>query len=83
MRPYMLLRDRRKCYYCDRGLHLWILYDKLSNSYTFFCVRCYYEDFKSAVNNYIQGLEYGAEDLTKFKQALESKPKLIRVMMIL
>jgi hypothetical protein len=53
-----------------------ILYDKLSNSCTF-CVRRYYEDFKSAVNNYVQGLEYGAEDLTKFKQALESKPELI------
>jgi hypothetical protein len=52
------------------------LYDKLSNSYTF-CVRRYYEDFKSAVNNYVQGLEYGTEDLTKFKQALESKPELI------
>ena len=53
-----------------------VLYNKLSNSYTF-CVRRYYEDFKSAVNNYIQDLEYGTGDLTKFKQALESKPELI------
>jgi hypothetical protein len=59
-----------------QGGNCGILYDGISDSYTFY-VRRYYEDFKTAVNEYIEGLEHGREDITKFKQALETKPELI------
>ena len=37
----------------------------------------YFEDFKIAVNNYIYGLESENEDLSKFRDVIESKPMLI------
>jgi hypothetical protein len=35
-----------------------------------FCVRCYYEDFKTAVNKYVQGLEYRIEEFEKVNDNL-------------
>ena len=39
--------------------------------------RTYFEHFKKAVNDYIQGLEDGIEKLSLMKQALNNKPELV------
>jgi hypothetical protein len=53
-----------------------ILYDSTTRTYTFI-VNKYFEDFKIAVNNFIYGLESGNEDLSQFRDVIESKPMLI------
>ena len=53
-----------------------ILYDSTTRTYTFI-VRRYFEDFKIAVNNFINGLESGNEDLSKFRDVIVNKPMLI------
>ena len=53
-----------------------IEYDSTTRTYTFI-INKYFEDFKIAVNNFINGLESGNEDLSKFKDVIESKPMLI------
>ena len=60
----------------EGGRECGILYDSASQTYTFI-VRKYFEDFKIAVNNFIQGLESGNEDFSKFTEVIESKPLLI------
>jgi len=39
--------------------------------------RTYFEHFKKAVNDYIQGLENGTENLFLMEQALKNKPELV------
>lgn len=58
-----------------KGLH-GIEYDKTVKKYTFW-VRTYFDEFKNAVNNYINALEVGKEDLGKFEDSLNSRPELI------
>jgi hypothetical protein len=41
-----------------------------------FHIITYFEDFKQAVDNYIDGLESGREDLGKMEKALKDKPIL-------
>jgi hypothetical protein len=53
-----------------------IEYDSTTKIYTFI-INKYFEDFKIAVNNFIYGLESGNEDLSKFRDIIESKPMLI------
>ena len=53
-----------------------IEYDSNTRTYTFI-INKYFEDFKIAVNNFIYGLESGNEDLSQFKDVIESKPMLI------
>jgi hypothetical protein len=53
-----------------------ILYDSITKTYTFIVSR-YFKDFKIAVNNFIYGLESGSEDLSKFRDVIESKPMLL------
>ena len=53
-----------------------IEYDSTTRTYIFI-VNKYFEDFKIAVNNFIYGLESGNEDLSKFRDVIESKPMLI------
>jgi len=53
-----------------------ILYDSTTRTYTFIISR-YLKDFKIAVNDFIYGLEAGNEDLSKFRDVIESKPMLI------
>lgn len=53
-----------------------IEYDVPSNSYTFH-IPTYFEDFKKAVNKYIDGLDTGSENISLIEQALEHKPELI------
>lgn len=53
-----------------------IEYDSTTRTYTFI-VNKYFEDFKIAVNNFIYGLETGNEDLSQFRDVIESKPMLI------
>jgi hypothetical protein len=49
-----------------------IVYDKKTQNYTF-CVRKYFEDFKIAVNNYIEELKTESDKFNHAKQALEGK----------
>ena len=53
-----------------------IEYDSTTRTYTF-NINKYFEDFKIAVNNFIYGLESGNEDVSKFRDVIESKPMLI------
>ncbi len=53
-----------------------IEYDSTTRTYTFI-INKYFEDFKIAVNNFIYGLESGNEDVSKFRDVIESKPMLI------
>jgi hypothetical protein len=52
-----------------------IEYDIQIGHYAFH-VRTYFEHFKKAVDEYIQGLEDGTESLCLMEQALENKPEL-------
>jgi len=58
-----------------KGLH-GIEYNRTTKKYIFW-VRAYFDEFKNAVNNYINALEMGREDLTKFEDSLNSRPELI------
>ena len=49
-----------------------IVYYKKTQNYTF-CVRKYFEDFKIAVNNYIEELKTDSDQFNRAKQALEEK----------
>ena len=42
-----------------------------------FNIITYFEDFKKAVDTYIEGLESGSEDIGKMEKALRDKPILI------
>jgi len=53
-----------------------ILYDSTTRTYTFI-IRRFFEDFKIAVNDFIDGLESENEDLSKFRNVIENKPMLI------
>jgi hypothetical protein len=53
-----------------------IEYDSTTRTYAF-VVNKYFEDFKIAVNNFLYGLESGNEDLSQFRDIIESKPMLI------
>jgi hypothetical protein len=57
-----------------RGLH-GIEYDQTSKKYIFW-VRTYFDEFKNAVNNYINGLETGKEKLRKLEDSLNGRPEL-------
>jgi hypothetical protein len=58
-----------------KGLHGIEYYD-ISKRYIFW-VRTYFDEFKFAVNNYINGLETGKEDLQKLEDSLNGRPELI------
>jgi hypothetical protein len=53
-----------------------ISYDSTTRTYTL-VVSMYLKDFKIAVNDFISRLEAGNEDLSKFRDVIESKPMLI------
>ncbi len=53
-----------------------IAYDQTEKKYTFW-VRTYFEEFKKALNCYIDGLETGTESLDNLKKALEDRPELL------
>lgn len=53
-----------------------ITIDHKNDKYVFNIIT-YFEDFKTAVNNYIQGLESGIEDIAKMEKAIRNKPILI------
>jgi hypothetical protein len=53
-----------------------VVYDPKLNKYTLY-VSTYFEDFKNAVDVYINGLESGAENLSNLENALKAKPELI------
>jgi hypothetical protein len=55
----------------NAGLH-GIDYDKTSNKYVFW-VRTYFDEFKAAVNKYINGLESGAEYLQSLEDSLNDR----------
>lgn len=57
------------------GLH-GIDYDQTSMKYTFW-VRTYFDEFKNAVNHYINGLDAGDENLQKLEDSLNSRPELV------
>ncbi len=52
-----------------------IEYDSTTRTYAFVVNK--YLDFKIAVNNFLYGLESGNEDLSHFRDIIESKPMLI------
>ncbi len=58
-----------------KGLH-GIDYDQTTKKYVFW-VRPYFDEFKAAVNNYINGLETGKESLKELEDSLDGKPELI------
>jgi hypothetical protein len=58
------------------GLPCGVEYDDQTTQYAFH-VRTYFEHFKNAVNDYIQGLDDGTENLTLMEQALENKAELV------
>jgi hypothetical protein len=58
------------------GLPCGVEYDDQTAHYAFH-VRTYFEHFKKAVNDYIQGLENGTENLFLMEQALKNKPELV------
>jgi hypothetical protein len=53
-----------------------ITIDSATNKYVFNIIT-YFEDFKTAVDNYIDGLESGIEDIAKMEKAIINKPRLI------
>ena len=57
------------------GLH-GIEYDQVSKNYTFW-IRTYFDEFKSAINRYINGLNAGTENLNKLEDSLNGRPELI------
>ena len=59
----------------NAGLH-GIDYDKTTKKYVFW-VRTYFDEFKGAVNRYINGLENGTENLQTLEDSLNERPELI------
>jgi hypothetical protein len=57
------------------GLH-GIDYDKSTQQYVFW-VRTYFDEFKAAVNNYVNGLNSGKESLYDLEDSLNGRPELI------
>src|SRR5215212_9232965 len=57
------------------GLH-GIEYHKESERYTFW-IRTYFDEFKNAVNHYINGLDEGTENLQKLEDSLHGRTELI------
>ena len=53
-----------------------IEYNQTEKRYTFW-IRTYFDDFKKAVNCYIDGLERGTESLDNLKKALKARPELL------
>jgi hypothetical protein len=53
-----------------------IKYDPKSDTYTLY-VSTYFDDFKGAVDFYINGLENGTESVKKLEDALNGKPELL------
>jgi hypothetical protein len=53
-----------------------IEYDVVSNRYIF-NIKRYFEDFRKAVKDYIQGLESGSENLSNARDALNGKAELL------
>jgi len=51
-------------------------YDLKSDTYTFY-VSTYFEDFKGAVDKYINGLEGGTESIKNLEDTLNGKPGLL------
>jgi hypothetical protein len=49
-------------------------YDKTSKKYIFW-VRTYFDEFKAAVNRYINGLENGTENLQSLEHSLNDRPE--------
>ena len=59
----------------NAGLH-GIDYDKTSKKYIFW-VRTSFDEFKAAVNRYINGLENETENLQSFEDSLNDRPELV------
>jgi len=57
------------------GIH-GIDYDQTSMKYIFW-IRTYFDEFKYAVNHYIDGLDTGNENLQKLEDSLDGRPELI------
>ena len=53
-----------------------IEYNQTDIRYVFW-VRTYFDEFKKAVNCYIDGLERGKENLNSLEKALKARPELI------
>jgi hypothetical protein len=53
-----------------------IEYNPTEKKYTFW-VRTYFEEFKKAVNCYINGLEEGTESLDNLEKTLNDRPELL------
>jgi hypothetical protein len=53
-----------------------IEYDQKAHAYTFY-VQTYFEDFRRAVDSYINGLDAGTESNKKLEDALKAKPELL------
>jgi hypothetical protein len=53
-----------------------IEYNSTEKKYTFW-VRTYFEEFKKAVNCYINGLDEGTESLDNLEKALDDRPELL------
>jgi len=70
---YMI--ERNSTIYVRKGT-CGVEYDSSKKAYTF-NVMTYFENFKQAVDQYIEDLEAGKEDFTKFMCALSGKPTLI------
>jgi hypothetical protein len=58
------------------GMSCGIDYDARTKHYSFHAPT-YFEDFKTAVGAFLQGLENGTENLSLMEQALRNKPELI------
>jgi hypothetical protein len=57
------------------GLH-GIEYHNSTRGYTFW-VKTYFDEFKNAVDAYINGLKSGVENLTYLENSLNGRPELI------
>lgn len=52
------------------------MFDERGNEYIFF-VQTYFNEFKGAVNRYINDLETGTKNITSVVDALKTKPVLL------
>ena len=59
-----------------RGLTMIRRVKNTSKKYIFW-VRTYFDEFKAAVNRYINGLENGTENLQNLEDSLNDKPELL------
>lgn len=75
MQPCARVFDREKRAYRE-GRWRWDIVQPSSDEYTF-CVRKYLEDFRIAVDNYINGLNNDTESVSDLEAALNRKPQLI------